>query len=159
MANNKKPRKKYRPKEAKNLPVTYRFDAESELHLQLLPHTALSKFKTGESVDEDWHTMASRLNLGSALASQVYGGGEPQIAMNDALEALRSVWVRHETTGKWGTTGEEYNLIASGLTLCDEMQRDCTRRELRASMRYVIENAAVNRRGLTTKDLMARSVI
>ena len=154
MATNKKPKKKYRPREAAKLPVSYRFDRESETYLQLLPHNALAKFKTGEVVDEDWHTLASRLNLGNSLAHQWFDNEEAKTVMNTAVEALRSVWVRHEKLEKWGMTGEEHNQIAAGLVLTDEMQANCTRRELRESMRYVIENAAINRRKLSVDALL-----
>lgn len=159
MANNKKPRKKYQPKIAAKLPVVYRFSPDAERDLQLAPHAALTNFKQGTVDDQDWHTIASRLNLGSTIAHQVFEGVEARLAMNDAVEALRSVWVRHEKTGKWGTTGEEYNTIAQGLSLTDEMQSKCTRREMRVAIEHVIENAAINRRGLTTKQMLAGSVI
>ena len=145
MAKNKKPTKKYRPRYAKDaLPVTYRFCQQNETDLQLIPHTCLSKFKEGVADSQDWHTLASRLNLGNTLAYTHYEG-EVKEMMDKAALALRSVFQRNERLGTWGCTGEEFNAMGDGLNLTDQMQKECTRRELQAAMCHVIENAAVNR--------------
>jgi hypothetical protein len=41
-----------------------------------------------------------------------------------------------------------------GLNLTDQMQKECTRRQLQDAMAHVIENAAINRKGIPAK-LMA----
>jgi len=151
MAKNKKPAKKYRPRYAKDtLPVTYRFCKENETDLQLIPHTSLSKFKEGMADSRDWHTLASRLNLGNTLAYTHYEG-DVKAMMDKAALALRAVFQRHERLGTWGCTGEEFNAMGDGLNLTDQMQKDCTRRELQNAMAHVIENAAINRGNVPPK--------
>lgn len=145
MAKNKKPTKKYRPKYAKDtLPVTFRFGTSSETDLQLIPHTSLAKFKQGVADSRDWHTLASRLNLGNTLAYTHYEG-EIKEAMDKATRALGNVFKRHERTQVWGCTGDEFNVMGDGLNYTDQMQKECTRRELQLAMAHVIEVAAVNR--------------
>jgi hypothetical protein len=145
MAKNKKPTKKYKPRYAKDtLPVVYRFSQGNETDLQLIPHTSLSKFKEGAADSRDWHTLASRVNLGNTLAYTHYEG-EVKTMMDRATQALGSVFKRHEKTGAWGCTGDEFNSMGDGLNLTDQMQKECTRRELQDAMAHVIEVAAVNR--------------
>jgi hypothetical protein len=151
MAKNKKPTKKYRPKYAKDsLPVTFRFCQENETDLQLIPHTCLSKFKEGAADSQDWHTLASRLNLGNTLAYTHYEG-EVKGAMDRAIFALRDVKERNARTGAWGCTGDEFNAMGDGLNLTDQMQKECTRRQLQDAMAHVIEVAAVNRGRIPAK--------
>jgi hypothetical protein len=146
MAKNKKPTKKYKPqlRVQGSLPITYRFSKSNELTLQLLPHAALSKFKEGRAGSEDWHALAARLNLGNTLAYTHYEG-EVKEMMDRAALALRSVFQRHAEIGKWGCTGDEFNAMGDGLNLTDQMQKECTRRQLHDAMAHVIRNAAINR--------------
>lgn len=156
MAKNKKPTKKYRPKPRVHgaLPITYRFSQENETDLQLIPHTSLSKFKEGVADSQDWHTLAARLNLGNTLAYTHYEGEVKQM-MDRAALALRSVFKRHEDIGKWGCTGDEFNAMGDGLNLTDQMQKECTRRQLHDAMAHVIRNAAINRDKIPVEAIIA----
>jgi hypothetical protein len=156
MAKNKKPTKKYRmqPKYPGALPITYRFSQSNELSLQLYPHTALSKFKDGTAEEADWHALAARLNLGNTLAYTHYEG-EVKEMMDKAALALRSVRQRNEKMGKWGCTGDEFNAMGDGLNLTDDMQKQCTRRQLHDAMAHVIRNAAINRNGAPVEAIIA----
>lgn len=143
MPKSAKPRKKYVPK-LRAQPITMRFSQATELKLQLVPHEALRSFKEGRQEESDWHTLAARVNLGSTLAHIHFGeDSEAKLAMNDALEALRTSWARYQRLGKMGMTGEEYNHIALALTVTDDMQKLCTRRELDAAMTKVFRDAAI----------------
>jgi hypothetical protein len=146
MPKNAKPKKKYTPRYVPTVPLHFRFTEENALKLKLMPHQFLEKFRDGTAVERDWHAIASRLNLGNTLAYTHFEGQDEKTAMDTALLALRSVWDRHTRLGKWGTSGEEFGQIGLGLTLTDEMQDHCTRRELDASMQHVYRNAAVERR-------------
>ncbi len=144
MPASKKPRKKYRPPGIKVRPLSIRFDKDVELKLQLIPHDALAKFKAGTQQEPDWHTIAARINLGATLAHHHFGAGDDaHQAMNHALESLRTSWERYQRLGRIGLTGEEYNHLALGLSLTDEMQLQCTRRELDAAMVEVFKQAAI----------------
>lgn len=143
MANNKRPKKKYRPRE-RVLPITIRFNTETEIQLQLLPHQYLELLRTAEFEEHMWHAMAARMNLGNTLAYTYFE--EAKRPMDLACNALRSVWDRHGRTGKWGASGEELGRLGDGLNLTDEMQLTCTRRELDRAMEHVYEVAAVDKR-------------
>lgn len=126
------------------LPINVRFNRETETKLQLIPQAALASFKAGGQQEADWHTLAARVNLGATLAHKHYeAGGDAHQAMNDAMEALRTSWDRFKRLGKMGMTGDEYNRIALAINLTDEMQMQCTRRELDEAMTEVFRQAAV----------------
>ena len=146
MAKNKKPKKAYRPRHTPALPPLFRFDRDTEIKLQLIPHQLLEGFRNGTAVEEDWHSLAARLNLGTTLAFDEFDGQEIKDAMNAAMDALKSVWDRYKRTGgKLGTTGEEWQALSLGLNLTDDMQKNCTRLELTRAMGKVFRAAAVPR--------------
>jgi uncharacterized protein YacL (UPF0231 family) len=143
MPKSSKPKKKYQPKAKGRLPINIRFGAEAELRLQLVPHELLDNFRHGIATEPDWHAITARLNLGHTLAHWYFNEEEAQATMARALASIKSVWERHGSSGRWGTTGEEYHAIADGLNLTDEMQLNCTRRQLDEAMVYVYKVAAV----------------
>lgn len=145
MAANKKPKKKYKPPVYRPaLPINMRFDGATELKLQLIPHQYLENLRKGELKEPDWHALASRMNLGNTLAYTYFDDAKE--AMDLACRALRSVWLRFERTGKWGGSGEELGQIGDGLNLTDQMQLNCTRRELDYAMEHVYRVAAVKKK-------------
>lgn len=143
MAKNKKPTKKYKPRE-RVLPINIRFGGDTELNLQLIPHQNLDALRSGRFEEHMWHAMAARMNLGNTLAYTYFE--DAKTPMDAACLALRSVWDRHTRTGKWGATGEELGQLGDGLNLTDEMQLNCTRRELDSAMEHVYQVAAVDKR-------------
>lgn len=145
MAGNKKPKKKHRPKAARVLPINIRFNSDTELKLQLIPHQFLEHLRTGGFEEHMWHAMAARMNLGNTLAYTYFEDAKE--AMDKACRALKSVWERHERTGKWGGSGEELGQLGIGLNLTDDMQKRCTRRELDGAMEHVYRVAAVDEKG------------
>lgn len=147
MAKNKKPKKTYRPRNVPTLPPLFRFDTDTEIKLQLIPHQMLESMRNGTAVEDDWHSMAARLNLGTTLAFDEFEGQEIRDAMNAAMDALKSVWDRYKRLGKLGTTGEEWQALSLGLNLTDDMQKSCTRLELTRAMGKVFRQAAVRTTG------------
>jgi hypothetical protein len=143
MAKNKKPNKRYKPKE-RILPVNIRFNSATEVDLQLIPHQYLALLRTGGFDEPMWHAMAARMNLGNTLAYTYFD--EAKAPLDEACKALRSVWDRHTRTEKWGASGEELGWLGDGLNLTDEMQLKCTRRELDSAMEHVYRVAAVDKR-------------
>lgn len=138
--NSKKPRKQYKPRRA-GLPVTIRFNAEDEQTLQMAPHTELLKLRTGVADSSAWHTIVCRLNIGQTIAHQKNHRDEVKDVMATALQAMRSIWTRHEATAKWGATGDELNAIGDGLGVTDYLQQQTTRRDLRTAMNHVLQVA------------------
>lgn len=134
-------RKRARRGPTSTLPINIRFSASVETKLQLIPHDALANFKTGHQSESDWHTLAARCNLGSTLARDHFSAAtEP---LNAAIDALASAWARFQRLGQMGMTGDEYNAISTALVITDDMQLQCTRRELDAAMQAVYQQAAI----------------
>lgn len=132
-------RRSYRPSPTKAgglaLPINIRFSAKDELKLQLSPHNLLDLFRTGDADETDWHTLALRLNWGRFLAERHFPDGSQPLAA--AQEALRAVKARHSRTGKWGCSQPEFAAMGLGLNCTDNMQLQCTRRELRDALEAV----------------------
>lgn len=135
MPSSTKPRKKYRPKAGRTLPINIRFGADVEHTLQFVPHAELEKVRLGTSDEASMHTIIFRINIGYTLAGEFFEGGRD--VMEKALAAVKAMRERFERTGKVGATGEEFFAIGDGLNLTDEMQKQCTRRELDKVMVFV----------------------
>ena len=58
--------------------------------------------------------------------------------MEQSLAAIRSVKTRHEKTGRWGTTGEEFKIIGEALNLTDDMQMNTTRKQQDQSLNTLL---------------------
>lgn len=150
MPANKKPRKSYRQKYDPKHNSIFRFSAEVERNLQMVPHVLLEKLRTGEGGEPDWHGLAARLNLGVTIAYKLLdgsGAAEVKEVMDTGLAALKSCFDRGRRIGRWGFSGGELGAVSEALNLTDELQLKCTRRELRDMMRYVLTNAAVRATG------------
>ena len=97
--------------------------------LQLIPHSELEKFKTGDADEFTWNTICFRLNWGYVMSGDHFDSVEARIMMEASLAAISLIKQRHERTGKWGTTGKEFNVIGQALNLTDDMQMNTTRRQ------------------------------
>lgn len=118
-------RSKYRPKCAPGqLPVTIRH--AGDVPLQLVPHQCLVDFDN----ETCWHTIASRLNWGW-VASERFNEARPEI--NASIEVLKGL------KGRYDITADERATIGRGLTICDEMQGQMTRREMRDDLRTMFK--------------------
>ncbi len=140
-------RSKYRPKPVRVLPKIFRHDKESEIALQLVPHQELEKFKTGEADEYTWNTVCFRLNWGYVMSGDHFDSVEARELMEQSLKAIRSVKDRHERTSKWGTTGEEFNIIGQALNLTDDMQINTTRRQQEDSLNTLLRLNELRNRG------------
>ena len=130
-------RSKYRPKPAV-LPKMFRHSKEADIDLQLVPHQELEKFKTGEADEYTWNTVCFRLNWGYVMSGDHFDSVEARELMERSLAAIRSVKTRHEKTGRWGTTGEEFNIIGQALVLTDDMQMNTTRKQQDQSLQTLL---------------------
>ena len=140
-------RSKYRPKPVPALPKIFRHNKESDIALQLVPHQELEKFKTGEADPVTWNTVCFRLNWGYVMSGDHFDSVEALELMEQSLKAIRSVKDRHDRTGKWGTTGEEFNIIGQALNLTDDMQMNTTRRQQEDSLNTLLRLNELRNRG------------
>ena len=133
-----KKRSKYRPKPVLALPKIFRHSKEAEVDLQFIPHMELQKFKTGDADEYTWNTVCFRLNWGYVMSGDHFDSVEARELMEQSLAAIKSVKARHERTNKWGTSGEEFNVIGQALNLTDEMQLNTTRRQQDESLNTLL---------------------
>jgi len=140
MAGNKRPRKQYRPKQ-QCLPKTIALGRDATWRLQMVPHQQLEKMREGLGDEISWNTLACRLNVGLTLADRWFPLLKSDI--DDALAALREVWLRYEMLRKMGVNGDQFRIIGRGLVFTDEMQTQCTRREIMGVTDEVFSKAAI----------------
>ena len=136
MAKAKPPRKGYGHIE---LPITMRHDSGSELDLMLVPQISADHMRDGIATEPDWHTLVMRLNWGRVLNSENFENGGEVIAQAQGVMVMvrESLSLNHE----------QYETVTSALTLCNQMQKSCTRRELRNSLRNMLgENDYLNKK-------------
>lgn len=139
MPKSRKPRKRYRPQNAEGpiLPVVFRFSAKAELDLQTIPHVELDAMMRGEGTEYSLGAINFRINCGYVLSGETFEDPVLREKMEEGLGAIRAVIDRWRESGKIGCTGEQFRAIGAALTLCDEMQLVCTRRELLEACRIV----------------------
>lgn len=112
------------------LPVTLRHGSDEELDLMLMPQLSADHMRDGIATEPDWHTVVMRLNWGRVLNSENFENGSEIIAQAQAVMVL--------VKDSLNLTPEQYDTVTSALTLCNQMQKSCTRRELRNSLRNML---------------------
>ncbi|MDH0423529.1 hypothetical protein [Delftia tsuruhatensis] len=117
------------------LPVNIRFNAEAETRLQLVPLGMATTLIEGTADETTWHTITMRINWGRFLAADHFPEAEP--AMITAQDAMRSISARHDRAQTWVASKPEYDAVYEALRICNEMQQQCTRRELRDALERV----------------------
>lgn len=108
------------------LPITMRHGSGEELDLMLVPQISADKMRDETATEPDWHTVIMRLNWGRVLNTENFENGGEIIAQAQAVMV--------QIKGLWSLTIPQYNTVTSALTLCNQMQKACTRRELRDSL-------------------------
>lgn len=141
MAGNKKPRKPHQRK-PRQLSIMFGLDAEHARMLQLRAHADLAKLRIGLAGEEEWNTLTCRLNIGLQLAHNHYNVNAEGL-LQKALAAMKAIHERQARLAKYGATGDELTTIGDALVLTDDMQKGCTRRELRDAIDHVFKVAAV----------------
>lgn len=117
------------------LPINIRFNAADETQLQLVPLGLATTLIEGTADESTWHTLTLRINWERFLAADHFPDMEP--AMVAAQDAMRSISARHDRSDTWGASKPEYDAIYQALRICNEMQQQCTRRELRDALERV----------------------
>ena len=112
------------------LPVTLRHGIDEELDLMLVPQLSADHMRDVIATEPDWHTVVMRLNWGRVLNSENFeNGGEVIARAQDVMVLIKD---------SLNLTTEQYETVTSALTLCNQMQKSCTRRELRESLRNML---------------------
>jgi hypothetical protein len=141
MAGNSKPRKKRTRRATPAIPVLIATDPEQNRNLKLIPHQELAEIREGRGTETSWHTVTARLNFGSVLAMRHEFSEDPKPVMRAALDAVRALKARHESSGRYVLTGDELRAIGAGLTMTDDLQDATTRRQHRDALRIVMAAA------------------
>lgn len=135
MAGNKKPRKRRSvapvPKADRPLPIVFAVAPELKRRLDTGAHSSLDALRLGAGVADDAHTVMHAALLALELRRHMKPDQTTDDVIADGLAAIRRVYARHEKTGKWGFTGDEFASLKEVLTLSDAMQGLCSRREMR----------------------------
>lgn len=136
MPGNKKPRKKRTEKPG--TPLSIRFNAEHERALQIIPHVELDNLIKGRVSDSTFSNLALRVNFGNQIAHNFYEDDIKAVTQG-GVDAMISVKERFARTSKYGASKDEQLAIGYALTLADDLQKNCTRREIRDALMYVIK--------------------
>lgn len=132
------------------LPINIRFNSADETKLQLVPLELAMNFIEGTADESTWHTVMLRINWGRFLARDHFPDVEP--ALVEAQMAMREILARNERTGKWGAAKPEYDSIYEALRISNEMQKQCSRRELRDALEAVYAANEFHQRTQAIKD-------
>lgn len=119
------------------MPITMRFSAEDETKLMLEPVKGAERLRDGTADESDWHAVILRLNWGRLLNKANFTDGESLLA--EAQDAMRAIKARGLQYGTWSASTPEFNTISTALTICNQMQTMCTRRELRDALQAVYD--------------------
>ena len=128
--SQKKPRnKRYRPTPQPSLPIMFAVPHSDMISLALMPHACLVAIVDGSADESSIYTLANVCNMAALLAQRKRMASLPVAIAGQ--ESIIRVIHRFDTTGKIGFSGSDYQAIKAAVTLNDELQQLCTRRELR----------------------------
>ena len=124
MANNKKPRKTYRPKRVLQNPLEYVMlgvkpaaqDAQTKLKLGY--HMAMTSLTKGEGTTTDWQIVSDAMNVAMVLCEMGYGE-EYLPDLTVAMQAMLAVRDRYKNGASLLFRGEEMQAVTLGLELHD----------------------------------------
>lgn len=102
------------------------------------------------TASKDRTGLFSRRDPQPVLAADHFPEAEP--AMIAAQDAMRSISARHDRAQTWGASKPEYDAIYEALRICNEMQQQCTRRELRDALERVYAANEYHRKVTAIKD-------
>lgn len=119
------------------LPINIRFSAQDETRLMQTPIESAERLLAGTADESDWHTTIMRLNWARLLNKANFDEGESLIEA--AQDAMRAIKARGEKYGTWSASTPEHKVINEALVLCNQMQKMCTRRELRDALQAVYD--------------------
>ena len=119
------------------LPINMRFSAVDETKLMLEPVKCAERLRDGTAEEGDWHAVILRLNWARLLNKAHFNEGESLI--EEAQNAMRTIKARGDEYSSWSASTPEFNSIITALGVCNQMQKMCTRRELRDALQAVYD--------------------
>jgi len=136
------------------MPVNMRFSAEEETWMMLIPTQGANQFLDGTADRDVWHSVMGRINFAIILGDNHFGspGDEGSEALQAARLVMRAVKEHGDATGSWSMTNEQHGVVMTALTLANQMQKMCTRRELRDAMTDMMGQLEYNKQSDAIKD-------
>ena len=132
------------------MPITMRFSAQDETQMMLVPTQSADKFLAGTAEEADWHTVMMRINWARLLNEAHFNEGVQEFeAARLVMRAVKPVGL---ADGIWSLTADQYETVNTALVLANQMQKQCTRRELQASLKEMLGANAYNKRADAIKD-------
>jgi hypothetical protein len=144
MANNKKPRKKYRPgvRQVLQDPVSYVVRGvqpapiKTQAKLRIDMHRAFTSLTGGAGTVADWCVMSTSINMARALCSLgCYQENTQDIA--EAMAAHDACGERFERHGRFGYSGTELNDVRFAMTVHEHQLMDAPIIQLEEALRMV----------------------
>ena len=145
MPTSSKPRKKYRPPAQRvtaNQNKAFRYNAEAEMWLSMMPHTALEALRTGTATTDDYNTLAVRVFWGARMERDHFQSDEHRPFLERGVAAIAAISERAARLGQFGASGAELADRGDALTMTDQMQKLATRREQAQSLEAVLGSTA-----------------
>ena len=137
MATNKKPRKKYRPKQVLQNPVGYVLEgfkpltenAEGLTSLRLKNSSAMAALMRGTATKKDMDTLIAMSNITEALVRMGVGEDCAELTVNGREALLKIIWRAVERL-KFIPTGSEIKALNTLMELHDAQMDVITTQEL-----------------------------
>jgi len=124
MGTNKKPAKKYRPRQVIQDPLKYvlsGFDsvtANDQLRLKIINHGAMARLNDGAATRQEWDEVCAALNMAQAMAEQGLGA-EYLSDINAAMAAHASAGRRSIRWAKMRYEGAELDTVNAAIDVFD----------------------------------------
>lgn len=113
-----------------NLPSVWGTSASAHRSLDLVARNAFDAFVSSKATLDDWRALAERVNVFQVILTRHFNNPEFEAVLRQAENALRSINQRYNRTQSFGWSGEERSALLQAVELCEEVQRNCLRREI-----------------------------
>lgn len=161
MANNKKPRKQYKPKARMVNPHDYVFDNRKTLseydpgyitNIQIRAHSAMTVLIQGKALPVDMDVIAASYNIALGLCRVIKHPDDAHIAfnrtLNKALAAFKELCIRGKSLGRITAKSTEITALNDLINLHDQLLNVVTVKEFEAGMKIALADAKIpNQKG------------
>lgn len=158
MAANKKPRKKYRPRQPMLDPLGYVLKGmkpmtpDQILASKIQLHEAQAKLAKGNATHSDFETVKFALNISAALSASVYDRAYLD-DIHAAMVAMANCGYRLIKHGKYGYSGTDLQAVNHALEIYDAQIEQATMQEINVAIKLVDRSIRMkNFVALITKD-------
>lgn len=132
------------------MPVNMRFSAEEETWMMLAPTQGANTFLDGTADRDIWNSVMGRINFALILNDNHFNEGWSDLhAGRLVMREVREIGI---ATGSWSMTNEQHGVVMTALTLANQMQKMCTRRELRDAMTDMMGQLEYNKQSEAIKN-------